>query len=400
MAGSYRLVLCGLLAVFVTVFQSAEGSPSRSRATIRNGTLINGEQESVEDLSNFVQDGPGAEHRHQPRIRLTTTEPTPSSLHLTETNNSTVITDKRKHGQIEQIPWLHLVILTFLIITAGTCCKFIRCQTCESCPMFEHRSEANNRYGNTRETDVMRSLNKRFKATEGYPNHPEVDPFQKYIGNQRLRRYREPNVCIVDDKDMVIADTHDIYDSIHNSTYIKSNGSNDDMRKYKFDLEEKRRKNIERQEMIERTKTTANHSNSVFSVYYRDELTAMSKRNTANDLEAISENLDESTLALQLDQDTSEQQLTAAPAYTSRENIFDYWKNSKNKSATITSDDTKDADAWSIHPPLTITPDRSQENLDTIVEVQPDTTPTFQYRITPPEDEITHVECSSSKSKR
>ena len=53
--------------------------------------------------------------------------------------------------------------------------------------MFEHRSEANNRYGSNRETEVMRSFNKRLKATEGYPNHPGVEPFQKYIGNHRLR---------------------------------------------------------------------------------------------------------------------------------------------------------------------------------------------------------------------
>jgi len=330
---------------------------------------------------------------------------------------------RERKGQPEQIPWLPLIILTFLITTACTCCKFVKCSPCENCPMFEHRSENNNRYGSQRDTEAMRTLNKRFRATAGYPNCPEVDPFQKYIGNQRLRKYREPAVCIVDDKNEIIVDTNEIYDSIHNSTYtyIKSNGSNDDMRKYKLDLEEKRRQNIERQEMIDRTKTTAKHNCGQTGSM------PMSKRNTSNDLEAISENVNEGRNPMP---GISSLPDCDAPVYTSRENIFEYWKNKNYRrgshptadSGEPTGDDLTNskttlnddqADAWSIHPPTLTPPSTSEQSTsrihqeaeeedahdgDQIESSNLGDNANFQQRVAAPPivDEITAVECSSS----
>jgi len=136
----------------------------------------------------------------------------------------------------------------------------------------------------------------RFQATCGYPHAPNVDQHQKYCGPNRLHRYKEPNVAIVDDNDKIIEDTYTLTNS-----YLNTADSKDEMRMFKHDLEEKRRLHQQRTEMINSLSRTRQMS-------------------------AISESRE------------------PAPVYTSRENIFKMWK----EAGALKENDN---DAWSIHAP-------------------------------------------------
>lgn len=162
----------------------------------------------------------------------------------------------------------------------------------------------------------------RFQATCGYPHAPNVDQHQKYCGPNRLHRYKEPNVAIVDDNDKIIEDTYTLTNS-----YLNTADSKDEMRMFKHDLEEKRRLHQQRTEMI----------NSL-------------SRN--RQMSAISESRE------------------PAPVYTSRENIFKMWKDQ----GAISAFKEVENDAWSIHAPSlseeTNSGSRSKNNIIIVDENQ------------------------------
>jgi len=209
-----------------------------------------------------------------------------------QTAENTTIVNKKVEGnkKIEtmDVQWLPLAIF-FIVIFA--LCYWLCCNSrlCCDCPEFNHRSDENGRYGTCR--PAMRK--DRFQATCGYPHEPNVDPHQKYCGPNRLHRYKEPVIAIVDENDKILEDTYTLTNS-----YLNTADSKDEMRLFKFDLEEKRRLHQQRTEMINNLSRTRQMS-------------------------AISESKE------------------PAPVYTSRENIFKMWQ------AGV----LKDEDAWSIHAP-------------------------------------------------
>lgn len=217
-----------------------------------------------------------------------TTTPTSSSLPPIENNNNNNNTNNNNHPL--EVQWLPLAIF-FIVIFA--LCYWLCCNSklCCDCPEFNHRSDENGRYGTCRNPAMRKD---RFQATCGYPHAPNVDQHQKYCGPNRLHRYKEPNVAIVDDNDKIIEDTYTLTNS-----YLNTADSKDEMRMFKHDLEEKRRLHQQRTEMI----------NSL-------------SRN--RQMSAISESRE------------------PAPVYTSRENIFKMWKNQVKE---------VENDAWSIHAP-------------------------------------------------
>lgn len=207
----------------------------------------------------------------------------------TAKNNTILDKSKRNDKKIKtmDVQWLPLAIF-FIVIFA--LCYWLCCNSklCCDCPEFNHRSDENGRYGTSR--PAMRK--DRFQATCGYPHEPNVDPHQKYCGPNRLHRYKEPVIAIVDENDKILEDTYTLTNS-----YLNTADSKDEMRLFKFDLEEKRRLHQQRTEMINNLSRTRQMS-------------------------AISESKE------------------PAPVYTSRENIFKMWQ------AGVLEED-----AWSIHAP-------------------------------------------------
>jgi len=207
----------------------------------------------------------------------------------TAENNTIVNKSNRVDKKVKtmDVQWLPLAIF-FIVIFA--LCYWLCCNSklCCDCPEFNHRSDENGRYGTCR--PAMRK--DRFQATCGYPHEPNVDPHQKYCGPNRLHRYKEPVIAIVDENDKILEDTYTLTNS-----YLNTADSKDEMRLFKFDLEEKRRLHQQRTEMINSLSRTRQMS-------------------------AISESKE------------------PAPVYTSRENIFKMWQ------AGVLEED-----AWSIHAP-------------------------------------------------
>ena len=101
--------------------------------------------------------------------------------------------------------------LAIFFIVIFALCYWLCCNSklCCDCPEFNHRSDENGRYGTSR--PAMRK--DRFQATCGYPHEPNVDPHQKYCGPNRLHRYKEPVIAIVDENDKILEDTYTLTNS-------------------------------------------------------------------------------------------------------------------------------------------------------------------------------------------
>lgn len=227
----------------------------------------------------------------RPALQLATINTTLLTTETTITTNSTSTPNQTAKPTNYDVQWLPLTIVFVAIIALCISCnsKLCECKCCD-CPSLNYRSDQINRYGSN-----PRQRKDRFQATSGYPYEPNVDAHQKYCGPNRLHRYKEPVIAIVDENDKILEDTYTLTNS-----YLNTADSKDEMRMFKYDLEEKRRMHQERTEMINNLSKT------------RREMAAI--------------------------RETKE----PVPVYTSRENIFNMWK------AGIVEEDS-----WSIHaPPL------------------------------------------------
>lgn len=168
---------------------------------------------------------------------------------MSQTEINTVLSQSEQN--LDQLPYVQILLLITILIFIVVGFAFVKNvegppDSCCARPggVFEYRSEDVDRY-NTRQALLNQRFNKRFTPCANYPNAPQYTEDQKYLGSNRLPKYKQPNVSIIDERSgKILINTNDL--SIDNTLSCGS-----ELGSYKH-IVEKRRKHQERQEHVEK----------------------------------------------------------------------------------------------------------------------------------------------------